>query len=350
LEFRKNQQLFIRADATFQIGIGHLMRCIALAQKWMSSGGSVTFITHCESENLRQKICEEGFNLVRLKGSHPQSSDFETTCSIVNKSKQSWLILDGYHFTPDYQKAIRNTGIKLMIIDDYNHHPVYDVDFILNQNIGAEFFRYNCDSNATQLLGCDYTILRKEFRQYKQNKRVILQKANRIIVTMGGADPDNITLKVLNTLDLLGDSSLDVKIIAGPSNHNADSLRTAASQSLFNCEIYHDVEKMSVLMDWADLAIGAGGSTCWELAFMGVPSLIIIVDDNQEKIAHGLEEKGVIINLGWHSLLDEKECAEKIQGLLFDQNKRAIMSQQSKQIIDGTGVDRIVSMMQGFQT
>ena len=127
--------LFIRADATSQIGSGHVMRCIALAQAWQDQGGRVTFISHCDSDTLRIRIIGEGFNLVSIEKPHPHPSDLTLTLSCINPETTgpntgAWLVLDGYHFTPDYQKAIKDAGIRLLIIDDMNHLPYYHADII----------------------------------------------------------------------------------------------------------------------------------------------------------------------------------------------------------------------------
>jgi spore coat polysaccharide biosynthesis predicted glycosyltransferase SpsG len=131
--------LFIRADATTEIGTGHIMRCIALAQAWQAHGGEVTFLSHCQSTALRERIIEEGFSFISIDHPHPHPDDLSQTINYVQHLSpfpfplsHAWLVLDGYHFTPDYQKAIRDAGIHLLVIDDMNHLPHYHADILLN--------------------------------------------------------------------------------------------------------------------------------------------------------------------------------------------------------------------------
>ncbi len=117
------------------------MRCIAFAQAWKDKGGQVTFLSHCESDDLRRRIIDEGFNFIPIETPHPDTNDLGFTLDILSAIRHQpsttslWLVLDGYHFTPDYQKTIRNSGYHLIVIDDYNHLLYYNTDILLNQNI-----------------------------------------------------------------------------------------------------------------------------------------------------------------------------------------------------------------------
>ena len=189
-------QLCIRADADSKIGTGHIMRCIALAQAWQDNGGEVTFISHCESDALRERIVKEGFQFIPVENTTPHADDlFRTLCYLKHNSSltihhsPAWFVLDGYHFTPEYQKAIRNAGIHLLVIDDMNHLPHYHTDILLNQNIHALELNYNCDGDTTLFLGTSYVLLRREFLKYRDVKRKIPERAKNILVTLGGADP-----------------------------------------------------------------------------------------------------------------------------------------------------------------
>ncbi len=338
------------------------MRCIALAQAWQDRGGKVTFISHCESKLLRQRVQDEGFNLVPMpfspltKNQKPKTknsklkSDLEFTLDFLrnlktSNQKQPIVVTDGYHFDLTYQKAIHEAGYKLMVIDDYNHLPYYEADILLNQNINAQELKYSCSRDTICLLGCKYLMLRREFLQYKGFKRAIPYKARNILVTMGGADPDNVTLKVLKALSLLNDSGIEVKVIIGPSNPNLDVIKSKIVHSGLPISpiISPPPEKMPELMAWADLAITAGGSTCWELAFMGVPSLIITVAENQKGIGEGLEKAGAARNLGWFFEIDLNEFRNEIRTIIYDYIIRKEMNLKGKYLVDGLGLERIFS-------
>jgi len=355
--------LFIRADVTTQIGTGHVMRCIALAQAWQERDGDVTFLSHCDSEALRRRIIGKGFEFIPIEKPHPDPSDLTQTLNVLKRHAPClpreirrpfhlgsmhhalWLVLDGYHFTPDYQKAIRDSGFRLLVIDDMAHLDHYHADILLNQNIHASKLSYSCDQNTIQLLGCEYVLLRRGFLKYKDWKREIPDNAKKILVTMGGADPNNVTLKIIKVLNSLNDSDLEVKIVAGPSNPNVASLKEAVHRSPFTVHLLSLVTDMPSLMAWADMAVSAGGSTCWEIAFMGLPSLIITAADNQAGIAKGLGMVGAGIDFGWHKNISIKQYAYALKEILQDKNKRSSLSEQGQKLVNGKGRQKIIKAM-----
>lgn len=343
-----NKKLIIRADADTRMGTGHIMRCIALAQAWQDQGGDVTFLSHCDSEALHQRIINEGFDFIPIEKPHPDPSDLTQTLNILKRHAPCsmphalWFVVDGYHFTPDYQKAIRKNGYRLLVIDDTAHLDHYHADILLNQNIHAPSLRYSCDRDTVKLLGCEYVLLRREFLKYKDWKRDISDKAKKILVTMGGADPGNETLKVIRALNSLDAPGLEVKIVAGPSNPNKEILVNAMRHAPCAMLCVENASNMTELMAWADIAVTAGGSTCWELAYMGLPGLAIVVAENQRGIAEGLDESGAIINLGMYDEAPADHIAVSLSGLIQSSDQCRAMSEKGMLLVDGRGADRVV--------
>ena len=350
-------KLFIRADADRRIGTGHIMRCIALAQTWQDQGGEVTFISHCESEALRQRIIDEGFEFIPVEKPHPHPEDLQTTLETLQRhapcsprhALSPWLVLDGYHFTSDYQKAIRENGYKLLVIDDMAHLDHYHADILLNQNIHASSLSYSCERDTVKLLGCEYALLRREFLKYRDFKRMISGKAKSILVTMGGSDPNNVTLKVIEAIKLVNDPSLEVQVVVGPSNPHKKAIRNTMSDTPCVMHLIQSATNMPELMAWADIAIAAGGSTCWELAFMGVPALISILAENQRGIVEGLDRSSAACNLGHFSLLPVDRVAKTLGDFLNDHYKLLEMSQNAMYIVDGFGREKVFSLMKESQ-
>lgn len=337
--------LYIRADADSKIGIGHIMRCIALAQAWQDQGKEVTFISHCGSGILKERIQIEGFRFISLDHVCPDSSDLMNTLSILkNKSadQKPWLVLDGYHFTPEYQNAIRDERILLIVIDDMNHLPLYHADILLNQNIHAPDLKYHCDDDTTLLIGADYVLLRREFLKYQDFKRQIPDRAKNVLVTFGGADPDNGTLKVIEALKLLNEPGIAVRIIIGPANPHQETLRKAIVSADFNAALLINPSNMPEQMAWADMAVSAGGSTCWELAFMGVPSIVIILADNQAAVAEYLMNKKAVLNIGILPECSKEYISYACKTLIGSSIARTSLSQQSRALITGSGPNRVI--------
>jgi UDP-2,4-diacetamido-2,4,6-trideoxy-beta-L-altropyranose hydrolase len=339
--------LCIRADADTKMGAGHTMRCIALAQAWQDSGGQVTFLSHCKSEALRQRIIDEGFDFIFVENPHPDHDDLSQTLANLKHLAPAWFVLDGYHFTHDYQKAIRDSGIRLLVIDDMNHLPQYHADILLNQNIHAPDLKYKCDNNTTLLLGTRYALLRREFFKYRDFKRQNPEQAKNILVTLGGADPDNVTLRVIQTLSLIGNQEIEVKIVVGPANLNIEKLQRELTNSSFTYHLMSNVSNVPELMAWADVAITAGGSTCWELAFMGLPSLLVILAENQVQLVEHLEIQRAAVGIGWYNMFSSEQLSMKVNALIRDKNLRKVISENTSDLVDGKGVYRVINTMIG---
>jgi len=340
--------LIIRADADSFMGTGHIMRCIALAQEWQNQGGKVIFLSNCKNENLKQRIDNECFQFIPIDKSHPDSCDLRQTRKALeelgknNLLSEPWIVIDGYHFTPEYHKSLKDDGYKLLVIDDMAHLQHYYADVLLNQNIHASSLKYSCDKDVVKLFGCKYVLLRKEYLEHKLHKQKITNKARRILVTMGGSDPYNVTLIIIKALNKLNESDLEVKIVVGPANLNIISLEKELYPSCFSYEIVSNVNNMTELMAWADLAVSSGGSTCWEMAFMGLPFITIVLADNQEGIAQSLHDLGVSFNLSWYDKLTLEKITRTLSNIMNNTNLRELYSVKGQQLVDGLGAKAVI--------
>ena len=338
--------ILIRADASTYIGTGHVMRCLALAQAWQDQGGRAIFVLSNKSPALEARLLSEQMLILHLSVEVGSDEDAHQTVDFAYQFAPKWVVVDGYHFGAEYQKAIKDFGNSLLFFDDYGHSNCYYADLVLNQNISAHQDLYiNREPYTKLLLGTDYTLLRKEFCQWLQWHRKINLVASKILVTLGGSDPDNVTLKVIQALQLVNSDNLEVIVVVGGSNPHYEKLQTEVAKSRILITLQQNVTNMPELMAWADIAIAAGGSTNWELAFMGLPSLVITVADNQKDITAKLDRQGVIINLGWHQNVTIEGLSLAIQDLIGDRPHRETMSKKGQQLVDGNGAKRVVSAM-----
>ncbi len=333
------------------------MRCIALGQAWQDAGEQkseirerppVLFICAGIPETLAELIQSEGFGLIRIEAEPGTPEDIRQTLEVLSgfrshpSSFSPWLVLDGYHFDLEYQRAVRKAGCKLLLIDDYNHQAEYECDILLNQNINAFDLNYKINPDARLLLGTGYSLLRREFRALEQKGRVCPSIGKNILVTLGGADPDNVTLKVIEALRLINRSDLHAEIVVGPANPHLNSLRQAVAASAVSCELISAVRDMSGLMRRADLAVSAGGSTCWELCCLGVPFMTLVLAENQRGLAEGLNRRGIAGNAGEGAQIGSQEIAARLTALLDDPAERELMSIAGRALIDGFGVHRVL--------
>lgn len=342
----KNKLLLIRADAGTTIGTGHVMRCLALAQAWRRSGGEATFVMATQSPVLDQRLRDSGMNVSHINAALGSQDDVQQTLSLAKGVGADWLVVDGYQFGATYQQAIKEAGYSLLFIDDYGHADHYYADLVLNQNICAEDSLYtNREPYTKLLLGTRYVLLREEFLAWKDWQRDAPEVACKILVTLGGGDPDNATLKVINAINKLEMQDLEIKVVIGPANPHIVSLREAIDLSPLTFHLLCSAENMSELMAWADVAIVAGGSTCWELCFMEVPFVMMVLAENQEGAAVFLGNRKIAWNLGDYHDIGLHTIAESINEIASNQSRRNQMIKAGKSLVDGDGAQRIINQI-----
>jgi UDP-2,4-diacetamido-2,4,6-trideoxy-beta-L-altropyranose hydrolase len=338
--------LIIRTDASLRTGLGHGMRCLALAQGWKDLGGEVCFALAESLPAFDQRLERERFETVNLPVKPGTSEDAFRTAAVAREHAAPWVVVDGYHFNPTYQKAVRESGARLLVFDDYGHAGDYSADIVLNQNISARAKTYTPRASRTRLLlGPQYALLRRDFRIRHLVEKRAPPVGRKILVTLGGVDAHNVTLKVVQALQKNPIESLDGVIVIGGGNPYRESLEAAVRNTPGRLRLVRDPADMSELMAWADLAIGASGTTSWELAFMGVPSLLIATADNQREVGESLDRKGVAKNLGWHEGLTVPHLAHAIREIAESRSIRAEMSRRGRDVVDGQGVGRVVMEM-----
>ena len=345
-------KLLVRADADDRIGTGHVMRCLALAQAWQAAGGQVVFLSRCPVPKLRERIRASSAELILLDHPHPHPADLSAVLAWLDQAGShtapaapSWVVLDGYHFDAEYQRAVRAAAARLLVIDDAAQLPHYHAELLLNQNLGAEQLDYACDDDTTCLLGCRYAMLRPEFHVRTSLRRETPPIARKLLVTLGGADPKNATCTVLRALARLDVPAWEAKVVVGSANLHAARLREQLRHIPAGAELLTEVTDMRELMAWADLAVSAAGTTCWESAVMGLPAAVLVVAENQRLLAERLSEAGVATYLGRSEDLTPEQLADALSALCHDRGRRRRQSEAGRTLVDGCGVERVVAVM-----
>ncbi len=337
--------LIFRVDASASMGTGHLMRCLALGQSWADEGGEVLFLTTCRNEDLLQRLREEHFEVIPLSRAFPDPADLESLKDVLAAHPGAWVVLDGYHFTATYQRQIKERGHRLLVIDDCAHLDHYYADIVLNQNLHAEQMDYPHEPYTRFLCGTRYVLLRREFLAGRDRKRKIPETGRRVLVTMGGSDPENHTLKAIRALRQVEVHDLETVVVIGSSNPHAHTLEAAAGESGGSIRFVRNTQDMAELMAWADLAVSSAGTTVWELMFSGTPALLLILADNQKPVAEEAARWNAGRSAGDVDAVSEDSLAEQICSLLRDAKLRATLSANSRQVTDGRGVRRTIAAM-----
>ncbi len=342
-------RLAIRADASDQIGSGHVVRCLALGEAWCAAGGDALFLSRVQSESLRSRILDRGMRFVPQSATTGDELDLLETLQQLSKqrdSRNTHVVLDGYQFGTAYQQAIRDVGYPLLVIDDVAHLPWYHATWLLNHGAHSGGLTYQRDSDTQLLLGAQYALVRPEFSRQRGQLPEVPPVARRILVTMGGGDVTVAVETAIRALDQVRTGSLEAVVLTmSEKEDRVDRIQHAANACRWPVRIVRDAPDIPSHMAWADLAISAAGGTCWELATMGVPALLVVVADNQRVGAVGLQEHGLAINLGTLDGLTIDSIARAIENLAFDAARRASMCRAGRTLIDGQGPARVVNAL-----
>lgn len=293
------RKVIIRADASVEIGSGHIMRCLTIAGKLRDNGCDVKFWMEPLQGNLIDYVAAEGFY------------------NITKAEEATLYIIDHYKIDERWEHQIRAFTPNIMVIDDLADRP-HDCDLLLDQNVVPNFERrYDelVSANRVKLLGPQYLMMREEFITARANLRKRNGHIERLLVFMGGSDPTNETMKVLEALQSFEITHIDV--VVGSSNVNKGQIQEICAQHgySFHCQINY----MASLMQEADFAIGAGGATIWERCYIGLPSSATIVANNQRITTDYAHELGAVINLGWHEQVTVETYKQLLNNLHIQQ-------------------------------
>jgi len=328
-------KIIFRVDSSFQIATGHVMRCLTLAKILQEKGGSVIFICRDLRGNIIERIKEEGFKVEILSKPNKKLEyndlddylkwlevdliqDAIETKNILQKSgKNNILIIDHYAIDYSWEDEVKNYTNKIIIIDDLANRK-HNCDILIDHNLYQNYQnRYDnlVSKDCQKLLGPDYAILRKEF--YELQPRIRTEVKN-ILIFFGGIDNDNLTLRAINSIIRL-ESNFNVKVI-GAKNHHQEFIKNICQKNNFEYIAYSD--KMAQIMNWADISIGAGGTTSWERCCLKLPAIVISAADNQIEICNILHKNKVIKYIGRGDCVKESDILSVLYNVMknFDFN------------------------------
>jgi spore coat polysaccharide biosynthesis predicted glycosyltransferase SpsG len=338
-------QLVVRADADLLRGAARVLRGLALVHAWQAAGGHATFISRCENSGLRARIEASGAALVALRASDCGDGAIAVTRDQLGSYQSAVLVLDGEELAAEQQQMLRVSGHPVMVVEQNPGRHSVHADILLNPNFGASAAIRADGAGTTVLAGGAYAMLRPEFAVWRRRFRSIRTVARKVLVTMGGSDPENITQRVIEALTRLGAPGLETKVVAGPANPHVKTLEKVIASSKLPIQLLIDVPDMAALMGWADLAVSDVGSTCWELACLGVPAIVLAATQQQLRIAGDIESSGIAQNMGWHAAVPVDRLAAALDVLLYSSFRRLRMSQQGRALVDGKGAERVMNVL-----
>ncbi|MEX6502157.1 UDP-2,4-diacetamido-2,4,6-trideoxy-beta-L-altropyranose hydrolase [Pseudomonas zhanjiangensis] len=357
-------RVVFRADASLQIGSGHVMRCLTLAEALRGRGAECHFICREHPGHLLEVIRQRGFAVSALpagvSGYQPSAeqgeplpahsawlgcdwqTDARQTSEVLSTVQPDWLVLDHYALDLRWESAVKPHYRHLLVIDDLADR-VHVCDLLLDQNLGREVHDYAglVPEHCSVLAGPKYALLRPEFaalREYSLQRRQQPQLRN-ILITMGGVDQPNATGQVLEALKNCPlPDDCRISVIMGLQAPWLKQVKELAVTMPWPTEVLVNINDMAQRMVDCDLAIGAAGSTSWERCCLGVPTLMAVLADNQVEIGEALSRRGAAALIG--NPVDNgfrTECIARLSEILFDEDKLKELSRASAAVADGAG-------------
>lgn len=352
------QHIAFRTDASSQIGTGHFMRCLTLADALKQRGADILFISRHLPEHLRDMLAAKGMDFASLDNNNAiapptddlahahwlgtsQMQDAHATVQVLSGQSCDWLVVDHYALDARWESVLRRTAKQIMVIDDIADRR-HDCDVLLDQNFYADMqARYSgkVPAHCRLLLGPRYVLLRDEFRKLHEQIEPRKGPVRRLLVFFGGVDADNYTGLAIEALSEIGVSDLHVDVVIGAQHPCREQIEVACVQHGFVCHVQTD--RMAELMAAADLAVGAGGSSTWERCCLGLPTLAFCTADNQQKQIADAAQKGFLYapSFGTDLIAVVKN---HITALFENDHLRCLISSRAMSAVDGRGVLRII--------
>ena len=332
------KQAIFRADASPEIGSGHVMRCLALAEALEATGGwRCGLATRPETGAMVPSIRNLRCDHVEIDGDEPAAlaGGWPSGCDL--------LVVDHYRRDADFEIACRPWARRIMVIDDLADRP-HECDLLLDQTAGRETSDYGAIAPAScrMMMGSSYALLRPEFLAARASAlESRARPVRRILVALGASDPGDATSLVLDGIALSGvEASIDV--VLGKDTPHLANVRDRIASMPHETVLRRAASNMAELMSSADMAIGAAGTTSWERCCLGLPTLIVITADNQRLVSAALNKAGAARLLGRPVELTAAKIGDAVARIANDHDARQTMAEKAAALCDGRGLDRVV--------
>jgi len=354
----------VRVDAASQIGSGHVMRCLTLADELRAQGHDVGFLMHRPPSEIADIVSASGHSIheVRYGRNHvaldtnppshqhwlatSQAGDASACTALFHDAPSDWLVVDHYALDHRWEHAMRSSARRILVIDDLADRP-HDCDLLLDQNYYADDLkRYQSlvPAHCRQLLGPRTALLRDEFCEARLKCRPRRGDVHRILVFMTTFDPANVTSMALDAVERLDRSDIAFDIVTGQGNPYRTSLAERVGR-LANCTFHCPAIDMADLVLRADLAVGAGGSATLERCFLGLPTLAMDIADNQRRMLRDLDAAGGVVHIGPADQLDSETLKVMLESMIADEKARTKISERGLCLV-ADGKARVVEAME----
>ncbi len=333
------QKVYFRTDANPQIGMGHLVRCSALAAM-ISKDFEVSFVTKNTPQQMLQKFLPSVYETILLDEC---SDEFKCLDEKGITNHGNIIVLDNYSFDETYQKAIKKNGTKTVFIDDLIAFN-YDVDVLINQAENVKESDYQTSHPVKFCLGTKYILLREPFLKAANSERH-LKKIESVFVSFGGADMDNVSRKVVNAL-LKFPQLKNIHVLSSSVNENIDKWKDEfKANTIVKFHIDLAAEEVCSLMQSCELALGPCSNLSLELCSIGIVFIAGTTASNQDNYYKALSANSCILGIGKWQELSEQALQDKLASvMIYDEKDLKWFIKNQRQFIDGQSGKRLLDV------
>lgn len=336
------RHLLVRADGDSQIGLGHVLRSMAVADELTRTGVRITYFCRSLSHWAETQLKVRGFGVERsaLSERASQTEDADMSFKVVKRTGADAILLDHYGLTEEWTKRIKQRSDTFIAAFDDLASDRRAVDLLIDASPGRKASDYKrlIPSDADCLTGPTYAPLRPEFALAREAARAGRQGPRHVAISMGGVDPAGVTLTCLDALDHLLDVDLTVILSSDAAKLEATKARVAMMTT--PTRLLLDRTDMPTVLKDIDLVIGAGGTSALERCALGLPTVLAVLADNQMFNAVQLAEAGAVVVL---PKLSVEAIREAVQPLLENAERRAEMGRKAARLCDGLGATRVAA-------
>jgi len=329
-------RVVFRVDASNVIGSGHVMRCLRIANRLRKKNTQCSFICRNFEGNLIELIQDNGFQvflitqetnfslkkgLDDLNQSFDWKSDASQTAAILKLIQVDTLIVDHYGLDQKWENIQKDHSRKIMAIDDLDNRK-HSADILLDQNLFADpqqRYSKHLNANCKKFIGLEYAFIDPDFITQRKIIKKDRAQIKKIFLYLGNTGSSNIVSRILNIFIDYGLDNFKIEVIFSGDTKEKNKILNLISQYKF-IKLLDQQPNLAKLMSSCDLAIGAGGATTWERIYLGLPSIVITVADNQRECSEHLNSLGLIWLIGHHNEVSDKQIVKSIKEVIFERN------------------------------
>jgi UDP-2,4-diacetamido-2,4,6-trideoxy-beta-L-altropyranose hydrolase len=340
--------LLFRVDNAGPAPDHRFLRCLALAQTWVDTGGRAVFVTAQNRPIIDARLTAETIECLHIEAQPGDADDARHTAKLAEQWEADWVVLDGGEFDAGYQQRLKGDGLRVLLLDEGHQADRYIADWLLNDALDADDKLYEGRADGTRLfLGPRYALLRREFSRWSNWRRTVPKVAKNLLVKLPWPAYREATIQLVDCLAKCGIANLEAVLIVPSSGIRDAALHAAVGEMPGRIRMRPNITAMPGLVAWADAAITAAGPPPYEWLLLGLPSLFLLAADDERPAAERFTAMQLGVILGNAQALGTPGAAKRLKSILTAWEDLETIGSAARQVVDGEGADRVCMWLCG---